>query len=227
MVTRTASSPGATVRRVGRPPATDPATTRREILDAARLLFARRGFASTTNRLVASEAGLTAGAVHHHFGSKMDLYAAVHADVQERVYGQFSRSIQNVTGFTERLRAVLEAAHRMNRDDPSLAQFVGAVRIDTRRHPEMRDAMLGPVQERDRFFAELVDHGVSTGEIDPADREKVHTLVITLMIGLTDAVSSQLNRHRQAIDAIVELLDGSLLNAAAHTSSQPPSTTKV
>ncbi len=227
MTTSTATTVPAVPRRVGRPPATDPADTRRQILDAARVLFASRGFASTTNRLVAAEAGLTAGAVHHHFGSKLDLYVAVHDDVQERVYGQFSQSIVGITGFRQRLRALFESAHRLNREDPSLAQFVGAVRIDTRRHPEMREAMLGPVRERDRFFAEMVDHGVATGEIAPEDRSKVHTLVITLMIGLTDAVSSHLNRHRQAIDAIGELLDGTLLRPATHTSSQPPSTTKV
>ena len=193
------------------------------------MLFARRGFASTTNRLVAAEAGLTAGAVHHHFGSKMDLYVAVHDDVQDRVYRQFSESIVGVTGFRARLRAVLEAAHRMNRDDPSLAQFVGAVRIDARRHPEMRGALVGPVRQRDRFFADLVDHGVEIGEIDPTDRATVRTMVVTLMIGLTDAVSSDLARHREAIDAIGRLLEGSLLHPAthAHTSSQPPSTTKV
>lgn len=226
-----ATTPGTSVprgsRRVGRPPATDPASTRRDILDAARLLFARRGFASTTNRLVASQAGLTAGAVHHHFGSKLDLYVAVHEDVQDRVYGQFAESVVGVDGFRNRLRAVLEAAHRMNRDDASLAQFVGAVRIDARRHPEMREALVGPVRQRDRFYSDLVDLGVETGEIDPADRAKVHTMVITLMIGLTDAVSSDLSRHRLAIDAIGDLLDGSLIHPVGHTNNQPPSTTKV
>jgi len=227
MVLAAASPERPVSRRVGRPPATDPAFTRRDILDAARVLFAKRGFASTTNRLVAAEAGLTAGAVHHHFGSKLDLYVAVHDDVQDRVYRRFAQSIVGVVGFRERLRAVLETAHLMNREDPSLAQFVGAVRIDSRRHPEMREALIGLVRQRDEFYAELVDHGVATGEIDPADRAKVKTLVVTLMIGLTDAVSSQLSQHRLAIDAIVELLDGSLLRPPDHTSSQPPSTIRV
>jgi AcrR family transcriptional regulator len=208
-VTTEAITPG--VRRVGRPPATDPATTRRAILDAARLLFARRGFASTTNRLVAAQAGLTAGAVHHHFGSKLDLYVAVHDDVQDRVYRQFAEAVAGVRGLRNQLRAVFETAHVMNRSDPTLAQFVGAVRIDARRHPEMREALVGLVRQRDRFYADLVDHGVDTGEVDPSDRAMVHTLVITLMIGLTDAVSSDLTRHRQAIDAIGRLLDGGLL----------------
>jgi hypothetical protein len=55
----------------------------------------------------------------------------------------------------------------------------------------------------------------------------VQTLVVTLMIGLTDAVSSDLGRHREAIDAIGALLDGELLRPTDHTKSQPPSTTSV
>ncbi len=50
--------------------------TRGEILAAARESFAHRGFAGTTIRAVAAEAGVDPALVHHYFGAKDDLFLA-------------------------------------------------------------------------------------------------------------------------------------------------------
>ncbi|HTU96703.1 MAG TPA: TetR family transcriptional regulator [Solirubrobacteraceae bacterium] len=50
--------------------------TRRTILDAARALFAARGYEQTTIRAVAGQAGIDASMVMRYFGSKAGLFAA-------------------------------------------------------------------------------------------------------------------------------------------------------
>lgn len=60
--------------RTGRRPG--PTVTRDEILVAARRLFGERGFAGTTVRAVAAEAGVRPGLLHHFFGTKEQLFAA-------------------------------------------------------------------------------------------------------------------------------------------------------
>lgn len=50
--------------------------TRVEVLDAARVLFAERGFSRTTIRAIAAGAGVDPALVHHYFGSKDDLFVA-------------------------------------------------------------------------------------------------------------------------------------------------------
>lgn len=62
-----------TISRGRRPGAPD---TRAEVLDAARVLFAERGFSRTTIRAVAADAGVDPSLVHHYFGSKDDLFMA-------------------------------------------------------------------------------------------------------------------------------------------------------
>lgn len=52
-------------------------TTRQAILDAARARFASDGFAATTIRGVAADAGVDAALVMQFFGSKNELFAAV------------------------------------------------------------------------------------------------------------------------------------------------------
>ncbi|EAR25029.1 probable transcriptional regulatory protein [marine actinobacterium PHSC20C1] len=51
----------------------DDSTTRARIRDAAILLIGRNGFAATSARAVAAQAGVSAGLVIHHFGSMREL----------------------------------------------------------------------------------------------------------------------------------------------------------
>ena len=68
------SKPAAEVRR-GRRPGIN--TTRQAILDAARARFAADGFAATTIRRVAADAGVNPSLVMQFFTSKEELFAAV------------------------------------------------------------------------------------------------------------------------------------------------------
>jgi AcrR family transcriptional regulator len=73
---------------VGMPPgrrADHAASTRRALLDAARALFAERGYVGTSLEDVVSAAGVTKGAVYHHFENKKELFLAVVELVEERV----------------------------------------------------------------------------------------------------------------------------------------------
>lgn len=63
--------------------------TRRELIAAARSLFAERGYADTPLEDIVQQAGVTRGAVYHHFRDKEDLFREVHdqvhAEMDERV----------------------------------------------------------------------------------------------------------------------------------------------
>lgn len=53
------------------------ATTRRALLDAGRELFAERGFAAAGQEDIVERAGVTRGALSHHFATKQGLFRAV------------------------------------------------------------------------------------------------------------------------------------------------------
>ncbi len=200
-------------KRLGRPPATDSGDTKRRILDIAREMFSVHGYEVATNRDIASAAGITSGALYHYFGSKLDLYLAVHEDVQAGVYESFSNATMNLETFTEMFLAVLEVAHDMNENDPSVARFVGAVRVDAQRHPEMAAALSPRSTQREDFFTRLIDIGVKTGEIDEQQRSFALAFLLTVLVGLTDAVSGDNAQHKQAIEAIKMVMTGDLLRS--------------
>jgi AcrR family transcriptional regulator len=68
------------------------ATTRRALLDAGRSLFTERGFAGAGQEEIVERAGVTRGALSHHFATKQGLFRAVLQDVQADVARRITRA---------------------------------------------------------------------------------------------------------------------------------------
>jgi AcrR family transcriptional regulator len=64
-------------------------TTRDALIEAARALFAERGYADVGTEEIVRAAGVTRGALYHHFGGKRDLFEAVY----ERVEAELAQRI--------------------------------------------------------------------------------------------------------------------------------------
>jgi TetR/AcrR family acrAB operon transcriptional repressor len=58
--------------------------TRRELLKKALVIFSKQGYNATTLQDIASEAGVTRGAIYWHFGSKAELYNTLVREYSDR-----------------------------------------------------------------------------------------------------------------------------------------------
>jgi AcrR family transcriptional regulator len=81
------------------------AATRLRLLDVARRQFASQGYADTSLDAVAVAAGVTRGAVYHHFADKRALFLAVLAQEQEAVAATVERDAMRHPEPWEQLRA--------------------------------------------------------------------------------------------------------------------------
>jgi TetR/AcrR family transcriptional regulator, cholesterol catabolism regulator len=73
---RLRQQPGARVERI-QPAPTQPPATREQILAIAARLFSEHGYANTTLRQIAQEAGIQAGSIYYHFEGKDEIAACV------------------------------------------------------------------------------------------------------------------------------------------------------
>lgn len=88
--------------------------TRAKLLATARHAFGTRGYANTSMDDFTAEAGLTRGALYHHFGDKKGLLAAVVDQIDEEMDLRLKKITDTTPdaweGFRNRCRAYLEMA---------------------------------------------------------------------------------------------------------------------
>jgi AcrR family transcriptional regulator len=96
--------------------------TRDALLAAARALFAEHGYAGVGTEEVVRRAGVTRGALYHHFRDKQDLFRAVFEQTEAEIMQTIIARVEGLTDPMEELavgvRAFLDAC-----DDPTLMRI--------------------------------------------------------------------------------------------------------
>lgn len=82
---------------------------REQICRAAATVISREGFAGTTMRLVAEEAGVSTGMLNHYFANRLDLLTKALVFVSERAERQLRAAIDGVEPGHDRLAALLDS----------------------------------------------------------------------------------------------------------------------
>jgi len=184
------------------------AETRRRILDAAAAAVAEVGLPRTTASEIARRAGVTWGAVQHHFGDKEELLAAVLEDGFERFARRFDDLARRAAPLEARVGAFVDRAWEHFASPLYRANF--EILLGT-----VRDA---PSERTDRIPAEMLAavDGLWTRIFPdaPLPRERRHALeryVVAVLSGLATNVMLQGPRPRVLPDVEIELLKETLV----------------
>jgi len=84
------------------------ATTREALLDAAVACLVERGFSGTTTTEVSHRAGVSLGALGHHFPTKADLLTAAVGHVMRRRQAEFRKAMADVAPGADLLDAAID-----------------------------------------------------------------------------------------------------------------------
>ena len=97
-------------------------STREHLVKTARGFFAERGYGGTSTEEIVRSAGVTRGALYHHFTDKKDLFRAVHIQVESEVTESIGEKMAGASNPYEMLRtgglALLDAS-----TDPAVARI--------------------------------------------------------------------------------------------------------
>jgi AcrR family transcriptional regulator len=98
------------------------AATRRALLEAARSLFAERGYHGAAAEEIVRRAGVTRGALYHHFEDKKDLFRAVVDEIE----GEIDAKIEEAERAQSSRREAVMAGYRVFLDtalDPQMRRI--------------------------------------------------------------------------------------------------------
>jgi AcrR family transcriptional regulator len=128
------------------PPPTKSEETRARILEAAFELFRRKGFADTTMREIAAEAGMATGAAYYYFDSKDAIALAFYKQAQVELAPRLEEALQGRRDLHDRLAALLDV--KLCYFEPN-RRLLGALSVHTDpEHP------LSPFSEQTRDIRE-------------------------------------------------------------------------
>lgn len=83
--------------------------TKALVRETALAMFRSKGFAKTTMRAIATEAGVSLGSAYYYFASKDELVLELYRESVTEQRAAASKALQNASGLAERLKAALHA----------------------------------------------------------------------------------------------------------------------
>jgi AcrR family transcriptional regulator len=183
------------------------ATTGALIL-SARELFAEDGYAATSLDAVCARAGVTKGALYHHFANKRDLFAAVFSLEQERLaaatVAAYSRVDDAWEAFEAGCIAFIEACQ-----DPGVQRIVLLDALPALGWETVRELEAGLLA----MMVTGIQRAVDEGRIAPRPARPLADLLFGAACESAMAVARATNQEQALRDSVREL--GRLLNALA------------
>ncbi len=159
--------------------------TRRNLLDAAALVFARDGFHGASLDEVAATAGFTKGAVYSNFKSKEDLFLAVFDDRLEREATDMRRVLaENRDSGIDRQLPQVRGVIERSWDDEWTALYLEFV-LYAKRNPDIRGKLAATARREREATISMLEEAYSSADARPEfPMPVVATVAIALFEGL-------------------------------------------
>jgi AcrR family transcriptional regulator len=171
-----------------------PDERRAQVLEAARSVFARDGFAGASTAAVAREASVTRGLVHHYFGSRRELFLGVLSELAERLPAAIRTDLEGLA-LEEVVRinstALVDAVER---DRDAWVALLGAAGSD----PDVEQIL-------DRARDHAIDKMLLNQAAAVGDSEELR-LVLRVYLGAAEAALAEWTVHDRATRAQAEVI---------------------
>jgi len=130
------------------------AVARAKLISAAITLFCERGFSRTATADIASLAGLTRGAIQHHFASRQELVTSILLDVEAKVIESFTAAAPKPNvDLEERIDILIDGLSKVSQSPLYLAAM--DIWFTSRSDPDLREVVVQSVGRYTDHFRRL------------------------------------------------------------------------
>lgn len=182
----------------------------RQILQAARACFLRKGYFATRMDEIAKQAGLSKGGVYFHFNSKRDIFSALVHKEYEAAIGVVEAVSVGEGGVDDKLLALgmhFTQLFANSAENPKFMAIIGEMAL---RDKEI-EAMLREIQDShiDKM-KNLIEKGIAQGQIREVDTESVAFLLKSMLDGIQTsyAIGYEVDLERMLAAGIDLVMNG-------------------
>lgn len=176
--------------------------TRRALISAARALFAAKGYWETSTPEIVAAAGVTRGALYHHYADKLALFTAVVEEEHALVALAINAATDGDDEETGPVKALVKGGDGL----------VEAMRDEGRRRILLVDApavlgreALDAIQARHgrHMLVEAVNHAIAAGAIKALPERPLATLLNALFDRAAQAPTEEIDDYRKVLKALI------------------------
>lgn len=139
--------------------------TRRDLMSAGLKVFSQKGYQATRLIDIAEKAGVTRGAIYHHFGGKEELYFALLEDGTNRANSVVAEAIRQGGSFLEVSKRIMVLSLQYLEED---SEFAAMVALSLSRTPEIAKVIQMKSEESQAELDQIVNtmaEGLKSGEL--------------------------------------------------------------
>ncbi len=164
-----------------------------QILDAATIAFARKGYYSTTMDDIVAESDLSKGTLYIYFKSKKEIFLALCDRFTEMLQAQMAINLQGTTTVVEQMRAIAQAYVQVHLTTPTdhdgnqvnatklTAEFWQQAVVDA----DVKARFVKSYEEFTVLSEQLVENAIAAGEFREVDVPTLTRVVMSFFDGLS------------------------------------------
>ncbi|MFS0726003.1 TetR/AcrR family transcriptional regulator [Paenibacillus sp. 1P07SE] len=182
--------------------------TKAKLAEAARGLFAQKGFKATSIEDIVAATGSSKGNIYYHFESKEGLFLYLVDAWYEEWSQQWEQKQESYRTTEEKLHGLVERLVLEDLNHP-LTKAMDEFAAAPQERNEVHEAMAGYLKEHITFNEKLIREGMERGELRQDDARELAVVLEASLMGLAEMAKrlpqeDALRMHRKALDVFLQ-----------------------
>lgn len=158
---------------------TEEKKTEEKILDAAKMVFVRKGYAATSMQEIADEAGINKALLHYYYRSKDKLFEATFKVVLKRFIPRTLDILKSSRPFNEKIELFVENYITLLVENPLIPIFILQ---ELNRNPDSLAEIMKSTGLNPQIILQILKAAVDQGKISEIDPRQLMVNLLSLCI---------------------------------------------
>lgn len=182
---------------------------KQEIIEKAKIVFAKRGYHDTSLSHISKKCGMGRTTIYQYFKNKDEIFYHTVGSTLEEIQTQVEVTVTNEElSFTEKLKQVVHQLTEGQEDNNTFILLLETLLILNRGTNEVLEKIKDDIQKLKNTIEDLIKGAIEKKEIKPVDSKSFAETIYTFIETLTLKSISNKNDSKVKVEFLNLLIDG-------------------